>query len=193
MYKYVSSADFVSLLEYDHIETYSFQRGDEYMRHQQYSIEEYNRLDRVIQKAIKADGEIKQEYVSRFEQLKKQVGKTQFLINEYDKLNFSAQLTHTFNEDDAIVQKIDTILRTPAKDVPAWMCAPIFRDGIVYYDKSHSIIACLNICFSCEYMMLNEYTYINADASVYAMLKNLFISLGHEIDSDNNSTFVRSL
>ena len=74
------------------------------------------------------------------------------------------------------------ILQTEVKNIPGWMCAPVYRDALVFYDKDKKIISCLNVCLSCEYMQLYKNIYINADEKVYDLLRQTFINCGHEIE-----------
>lgn len=63
------------------------------------------------------------------------------------------------------------------------MCAPVYRDAIVFYNKEDAIIEVLNICFSCEFIQNSNKTFIDADKSFYSHLKSLLLKFGHTIES----------
>jgi hypothetical protein len=67
------------------------------------------------------------------------------LINDKGQFHPSCTKTHTFKSTDPQIDKLKNILRTEIKEIPAWMCTPIYRDSIVFYDKSKQIVSTLNI------------------------------------------------
>ena len=62
------------------------------------------------------------------------------------------------------------------------MCAPIYRDAIVFYDLNKEIISTLNVCLSCEYMETKMFNHINADVETYNLMREFFIGLGHKVE-----------
>jgi hypothetical protein len=176
-YVYTSSSAYISSLNFDHIEIYSFQRGAAFEEWKKSTTHEFNVLEtRRLKRGLTPDQEDRYAYLKGF-------NTTQHLIGENGKFHFSASLTHTFKRSDPQVEKIISILKTDAVDVPQWMCAPVYRDAVVFYDEDNKILSVLNICFSCENMATEPFHMVNADVSTYSMLKALFIALGHQIES----------
>jgi hypothetical protein len=58
----------------------------------------------------------------------------------------------------------------------------MYRDAIVFYDKSNRIVSTLNVCLGCEYMETKMFNHINGDNETYDMLRQYFIDLGHKIE-----------
>lgn len=54
-----------------------------------------------------------------------------------------------------------------------WMCAPFYRDALVFRSKDNEIVESLNVCFECGDMRDVAGNYIEADEEVYNELKSL--------------------
>jgi len=178
-YTYTKSADYISSLDFDYIETYSFQRGEEYDHSLQQLKEEYNRL----QARKKRGKDISGQEAERCETLYKLVGISQYLIDKEGNFHASCKKINTFNKGHKAIEKIKQILLTEAVDVPSWLCAPVYRDAIVFYDRHGSILSVLNICFSCEYMETKMFHHIKGDVETYKLLKHFLTDAGHEIEA----------
>ncbi len=76
----------------------------------------------------------------------------------------------------------------PAVDIYLWMCWPVYRDAIVFYNESDQVIAILNVCFSCNHMADGGFAPVYADDKAYDQLKQFFIDLGHQIESNPEVT-----
>jgi len=63
------------------------------------------------------------------------------------------------------------------------MCAPIYRDAIVFYKSSGEIVSVLNICLSCEAMAIDSSNQVVAGSGTYEMLKKYFKEIGHPVES----------
>jgi hypothetical protein len=177
-YTYTPSPDFINQLDFDHVETYSFQRGVEYETQQNNLEQEYELLK--SRKAIANDLTVLE--VEKLSQLEKYCDFTQYLIDENYKYHFSAEKINTFASTDNAVMELKTILNTPIKAVPSWMCAPVYRDAVVFFDSKHSIAAVLNVCLSCQYMETAKFSHIQADYLTYEHLTRFFIRIGHQVD-----------
>lgn len=176
IYKYQTSAAYIENLKFDYMETYSLQRGEEFETKQAERLSEYRRLEaRSRRQGLTASEE------KAFVELSNVV-RIGYLINTDGNLNTSAKKTHSFGKADTVVNRLVALLKIPAIDVPMWMCAPIYRDGVIFYDNSGHIVSTLNICFSCQYMAIGPFSEINADVETYNLLKELFIELGREIE-----------
>ncbi len=173
---YKTSADFIKGLDFNYVETYSFQRGIEW--------ENYLKSARGEQQALnsrKAKRGITKEQEEKYELLTK-LTNTQFLIDSNGNFHSSSEKIRTLKRNDSELERLITILEIEAKDAPAWMCGPVYRDAVVFYDNNDRIISTLNICFSCQHMSTKMFAEINADIKVYDLLRNLFLELGHKIE-----------
>ncbi|WP_143436432.1 hypothetical protein [Hymenobacter crusticola] len=74
------------------------------------------------------------------------------------------------------------VLETPVKDAIYWMCKPIYRDAIVFYNEEDKIISILNVCLECSFMQTEQQEIIEGDDSMYPRLKEFFKSIGHEVE-----------
>lgn len=175
----VNSADYIKGLPFDYIETYSFQRGDEYQAAMQVLKPERNRLKMRKQK----QNNLTDTDEIRLSELDALLGVTQYLIDDTGRFHFSRQRTNTFQHDNEITKLLRNILLTKITDVNNWMCTPIYRDAIVFYKSSGEIISALNICLSCEAMAIGSSSQVVADSSTYEMLRKFFKEIGHPVES----------
>lgn len=106
----------------------------------------------------------------------------EYILQADGSLHPTADHTHTFQRTDPQVAEFLQIMQTEIKEVPAWMCAPYYRDAVLFYDSKGTLITALNICLSCEYMETTPRAHINADAQTYVLLKQFFLSLGHHVE-----------
>lgn len=173
-----SSVDFINNLSFDYIETYTFQRGEQYEEINKLEQNEYNKLE---QRKIKKN-DLNQSEELRFNELKGLVKHKQYILNDKGKLHPYCKKTNTFKHDDQQVIELIKILKTEIINVYDWMCAPIYRDAIIFYDKKGEIISSLNICLSCSYIQTSKDIYIDADESTYGLLKHFFKKIGHNVE-----------
>jgi hypothetical protein len=108
----------------------------------------------------------------------------QYLFNDEGQIHPSGQKMNTFQSINPLTGRLKDILRTAIQDIPSWMCAPIYRDAIVFYSLSGQVVSVLNICLSCEYMQIDQFTHIDADAKTYALLSEFFVNIGHQIEAE---------
>ncbi len=165
-------------MTFDNVETYSFQRGTQF--------EEFNKLNRPEYEKLKFRKDKRNDLTvleeKQFMELNDLYGFTQYLINDKGRFHPSSTKTHTFKSTDPQIDRLKNILRTEIKDIPSWMCAPMYRDAIVFYDKSNQIVSTLNVCLTCEYMETKMFSHINGDNKTYDLLRQYFIDLGHNIE-----------
>ncbi|MFM2386983.1 MAG: hypothetical protein RL660_1740 [Bacteroidota bacterium] len=177
-YTYISTNEYINSLAFDYLEIYSFQRGPSFIENTKRSLAEYEKLkvknDRINDQTL-AEKE-------RFLELQDRFDYTQYLINSKGQFHPSCIKTHTFSANAPQAERLKQILQTEVKELPHWMCAPIYRDAIVFYDKANHILSSLNVCLSCEYMETKMWSHINGDIKTYGMLRQYFIDLGHNIE-----------
>jgi hypothetical protein len=149
--KAIESKDYIKSIDFEYIETYSFQQ-DAY----------YSETTRNTGGISWAD---------------------QHITDLNGQLNDSSKKISSFQRTDQDMIKLNHILKTDVVNLPSWMCLPIYRDAIVFYNKNGEIISALNICFECSYMQDDKSININADECTYDLLKTFLISKGHKIRS----------
>ena len=182
-YTYITSSDFIDNLTFDYAETYSLQRGLDYEENLKQIKPDYDQLR--IRKEHENDLTPTEEV--RFSKLNELLGFTQYLINDKGEFHPSSKKTNTFTINDPIISRLTTILRTEAKEIPAWLCAPLYRDAIVFYNNQKKIISYLNICLDCQYMETKKFSHVKADYVTYDLLKRFFIDIGHDIENPTYS------
>jgi hypothetical protein len=180
-YTYISSSDFIDNLTFDYVDTYSFQRGIDYDENLKKIRQEYDNLKISKQKQTNLTP-IQEE---RLNELNELLGFTQYLLTADGQFHPSSKKLNTFKLDDPIIDRLKLILKTEIINIPGWMCAPHYRDAIVFYDKNNKIITNLNVCLSCQYMETSRFNHVNGDFKTYDLLKKFFIDIGHDVeDSD---------
>lgn len=182
-YTYINSPDYINSLSFDYVETYSFQRGEDYEQNFKLLKVEYDKLKARIDqnKNLTTDEE------ERYEELNKLVGFTQYLIDNEGRFHPSSKKTNTFPHDHPAVERIKQILQTDIEDVPRWLCSPVYRDGLVFYDRDKRIVSALNICLSFQYMETKMFAHINGDYKTYDLFKRFFLDIGHEVEDPEYS------
>jgi hypothetical protein len=118
------------------------------------------------------------EQEQKFSELNGLVGVTQYILNEKRQFHPSGKKTNTIRNGDPAVDRIKSILQTEIKEKPAWLCAPVFRDAIIFYDPNGQIVSALNICLSCQYLETKIFHQINGGYKTFDLFKSFFIDLG---------------
>ena len=77
--------------------------------------------------------------------------------------------------------RLAAILAKPVWDQAHWMCAPVYRDALAFYDSQDNLCGVLNICFGCDRMITHRQQDVAADTTTYQELKKFFVDLGHNI------------
>ena len=182
-YTYTSSIDYINNLSFDYFETYSLQRGIEFEQFLTSSKPEYEKLK--LRREKRKDLNAVEE--SRFLVLQELLGHTQYLINDKGAFHPSAKKIATFKSIDLEADELKEILTTEIKEVPSWLCAPLYRDAIVFYNNAGHIISTLNICLSCQYMETTMFNHVRGDHLTYDLLKSFFLRVGHKVEDPDYS------
>jgi hypothetical protein len=151
------TADYINQLVFDHIETWSYRRGAEYE---------------------KLEAEAKQ--ASNLDLYNRN------LVDENGQFFPYSIKTNAFQHGHPVIDHIKQLLQIDIEDHLKMLCAPEYRDAIIFYDKDHRIVSCLQICFSCFYMKA-ESLQLKADYKTYGHLKKLFLEIGHNIENPGYS------
>lgn len=171
---YLSSIDFINALDFEYVETYSFNRGEEYEQWWNAVKKEYNPLLSGKKNSL--------EKANAFMEFTKLLDDMNYLIRKDGRFHPFSKRTHTFESDAIEVDRIKEILRTEIVKEVHLTCVPAYRDAIVFYDKRDVIVATMNICLGCAYMKVEPFGYLSADVSGYTMFREFFLELGHEVE-----------
>ena len=180
-YTYQSSIDYINNLVFTRVETYSLQRGEEFEEEIKLQSREYQRLK--VRKEKRNN--LTHDEDERFSFLNSLLGGTQYLINEKGEFHPSSKKLNSFQSGDLWIAKLKTVLQTEIIEIPQWMCAPVYRDAIVFYDKNDEIVSVLNICLRCQYMETQKFNHISVDSKAYLLLKEFFKDIGHSVEENN--------
>lgn len=178
-YQYTDAVVYIGQLKFDYIGTYSLQRGAAYDAQYRKQSEEYMQLS-----TRKTNGEVLfPDEEATFQELLPFVGRTQYVIDGNGAFHPSCNKINTFRHDDKNVHWLRQILRTPVVERPLFLCAPVYRDAIVFYDVAGNIVSSLNVCLECMYMETAPFHHLNGDYETYDLLKRFFIAIGHEVEN----------
>ena len=177
-FTYIASTDFIKDLTFDYVETYSFQRGIQFEENKKQIQIDFENLKakKDIQNILSIDEE--KQLINCSELL----SFTQYIVNDKGQFHPSSKKTNTFLNSDPIIGKIKNILLTEINDIPMWLCSPIYRDALVFYNSDNEIITTLNVCLSCQYMETKIFNYVNGDYKTFDLLKRFFIGIGHDVE-----------
>ncbi|WP_138434403.1 hypothetical protein [Winogradskyella algicola] len=178
-YTYKNSSEFIENLDFEYFETYSLQRGLKFEKKIETLESEFNNL--------KSKTDLNEKQKNRLSELDQLLNIVQVIINKKGQFHFSSEKINRIEKTDSRSKKLIDILKTEINDVPNWMCAPIYRDAILFYNKNGILIKQLNICLSCEYMVTELFNHINADFKTYELMREYFIEIGHKIESKTAS------
>lgn len=117
-------------------------------------------------------------YVFQRSQPDKSTG-TQYLVNEQGAFHHTSQKICTFTRKDPQIKQLVDILLTQVENVPSWVCSPVYRDAVVFYNAQGAIVATLNICLECEHMAIAPFSEINADEQAYRLMRSFLAEIGH--------------
>lgn len=173
-----SSAAFIDKLTFCYLETYSLQRGAAYDRQQEQATQEYEQLKARRHRKNDLDREQQQ----RLAELEVLLGTVQYLINDQGNFHPSSEQTHTFSASSDEAQRLKKILQTELEEVLHFLCAPVYRDAIVFYDATGKMLEVLHVCLECQYLATGKATGLDADYKTYDALKRFFLDLGHAVE-----------
>jgi hypothetical protein len=103
------------------------------------------------------------------------------LTQGHDAFHITASPVARIEKDTVVAQKLASILQTQVVNRIHWMCGPIYRDAVAFYDEEHRLVNVLNICFSCDRMVTAGGVEIAADTDTYQALSRYLVQLWHLI------------
>lgn len=172
----ILASQYASQLDFFHLSTFSFQRG-------QAQLDLINDIKKQIfdlqQHPQTAPG-IRQRD-QKLASLETFLNHTQLLFNSDGVMHPTAEKMATLQYNSPEAKQLLELLihQTPVDAVQ--LCAPVYRDALVFYDQEGGIVSVLNVCLACSFMQNETGTFIKAGNATYAKLANFLETLGHEI------------
>jgi len=175
-------ADYTTGLQFEYVTTYSLLRGLKWERALT-AIRQEIAANRKLLLTAKAKQLL--EVRQRLKLLHQGNNLEQARLTEgREAYNITATPIAMLQRQTADVNKLMAILETPLESHSYWMCGPVFRDALAFYDEKHQLMTVLNICFGCEQIQNESGVEIQADTTVYTALHQWFTALGHEIGAN---------
>ncbi len=171
-HSFISSVDYINSLEFDHVESWSFQRGAD---HETYWVRIAKEQDALLRKRDRNAAE-----EERLAELL-----TPHLIDAQGRFHPSSRKVNTFGPSDPRIAEIRDILGTEIKNVPMTRCLHVYRDALVFMNGSRAIVSTLNVCLGCLQMGTRMFELVNADETTYEALRQFFIRNGHDVEDDS--------
>lgn len=103
------------------------------------------------------------------------------LTEGLDAFHITATPVALIEKDTPEASALADLLRTPVVDQTHWMCAPVYRDALAFYDEQNGLVGVLNICFECDRMLTDTGKELEADTATYQALHNYLAQAGHPI------------
>jgi hypothetical protein len=135
---------FINSLNFESFETYSFQRGENYV------------ATHLIH-----------------------------LLDDNKALHPTGAMISRINKTDAEFAELLEIFNTEIEEDIPYLCAPIYRDAILFLDKDNKVISHVDICFECDRIERENKHKIKTDFKTFKMLKIFLHGLGHPIEDPN--------
>ena len=104
-----------------------------------------------------------------------------YIITNKELLNPTSELVYNSKGATDFNRNLANILHTPYTDHDAWMCWPVYREAILFYNERDALIDGLNIGFQCSFVLNLKNESILTDRKVFKKLLTLLINLGHKI------------
>jgi len=168
---WVISKDYIKELDFDYIETYSFNRFTPLIQI------EYDQLSKQ-----REQGRLLPLSMKRFEELKNLYNGSELLIDKNGFFHPSSVKMSTFKKDDPETLHLKQILGMDVVEWLAMLCAPFYRDAVVFYNSSGQIVSVLNVCLECMHITTGNKE-LQADFEVYDLLKKFFLKNGHRVEN----------
>jgi len=173
-------SNYIQTLDFEYAISYSGFRGEKFIHLRE---ENQDKIQQIKQ-------EIKSARLMESLKLKKKIDilsqeindRNSRIINQEGTLHKSAISVHRFEKGDEEIKSIFRILKTKLKEQCVTICAPVYRDALVFYSKKGNIVGILQICFSCFRIEDENRIDFEVDHKIYSKLKKELIQLGHQIE-----------
>ncbi len=192
----MTSGDYWNTLSFAYLTTYSFNRGERYSELRQLLKQQYTeRAEREITSLrpayLASAGRDRQVLRDQFKQLR---SKEESYWKTYNGLFDGAGamnptviegVSYPANLPEVIA--LAGIFQIPCVEPHAWMCPPLYRDAICFFSNTGSLLHTVDICLSCNYLMVDGQLLLSADHQVYQHLQDFLRVSGHNVDHDSAS------
>lgn len=108
---------------------------------------------------------------------------TQRISGQGGNLNPTAVMIREIQKSDQACSSLIRYLKTEIEEELLFLCAPVYRDAILFYNAGHELVAGINICFECDRIESIYGAHISTDFKTFKYLKQLLLQLGHPIES----------
>ncbi|MBF9140010.1 hypothetical protein [Hymenobacter properus] len=175
----MTTAEFISKLDCNYIISYSFNRGGKLTQLKAAAGELFQRNRKQLLHVSASELPAIRAQLRNLEQL---WGLNLMpLTDRAGAFHITALPIAKIGVDCADTERIRHFLQLPVVNSFDWMCAPIYRDALAFYDAQDKLIDVLNICFSCDRMVTHMGEEVYADTATYQGLKQVLTHLGHSI------------
>lgn len=179
---YFTIAEFWSQQSFAYIETYSFNRGPK-------SAELYEGLRAEIAQTKQAQQQARYmdqaKLAYKLRQLEEAMRGGEYKVTLRDPslavADYTTRKIAVLHLGAAATEQLGELLQKSGRQEAFAMCAPIFRDALVFYTHQGQRARILNICFECLLMVTDENKTVEADFATYDSLGSLLTQLGHPI------------
>ena len=178
----MTASQFWQLQQFSYLETYSFNRGPKLAALHAATTAAIDQTRLALQTAPFRDQR------KLYHQLRALQGKIDHLILEKPLTDKSGAFDATADkialvrQASAPAQRLRAVFEQPANQVAHFMCLPIYRDALAFYDEQGRLLGVLNICLECLAMRTETGLRLTADVAAYEALQLLLSELGHPIE-----------
>lgn len=178
----MTTAEFWDQQQFSYIVTYSFNRGPKLLALHADTVAAIEQTKQELQQAPFRD-QRKLAYQLRILKASITGDYQKTLTNEQLMFDVTAELIATIQTSTSNAAALADLLCAPVVNQYDWMCAPIYRDALAFYNTQDELISVLNICFECDTMLTDTGKEVQADESTYQALRQLLAQLGHPIET----------
>lgn len=168
-----TSFEYISSFDFDYFRTFSFQRT---ALHQE--------LHELLESGRKEPIRTKEQR-NRYDMLNQLLGNryTETILDEDKNINHTAVMVSEIHQPDERLATLVNDLKTPIEEEVLYMCPPIYRDAVLFYNSRNELVEGINICFECDRIESIYKEHIKTDFKTFKYLKQLLLRSGHEIEN----------
>lgn len=174
----MNNKEYISSITFDYFTTYSFLRGEINDTFQANLTKEIEELELAMQHP--KIGWFQKN--KRLTELRKYESRIQYLLDKEGNFHPTNERIATITQQLKEYSELLYIFQRPYFTDFETVCAPIYRDAIIFFDSTERIVDTLNICFSCKKMESDSKGYISATLATFQKLHNYLVDLGHDIN-----------
>lgn len=168
-----TSIAYIDNISYNYFVSYSFQRTAA-----------HRELEALYETSAKR-GKMTREESQRLELLNEQTASryAERIFDEQGILNATAVRIITMQRHEDADKTLIQSLRTEIEEEVLFLCSPIFRDAILFFNAQDKLINGINICFECDRIETIHGAHIHTDFKTFKYLKQLLLQLGHPVEN----------